>query len=287
PSHTYAYTGQSSITSTLVYTTTDASGNLVTTTDVAVLVPETTLAAWTGSYTSFVVVTTSAIDSNGKPVKTTYTVAQVPSSTCSTSTWSNSFTSTVVTTIGTTVTTVVCVPSSTSDVSVNKITTEPNYITTTWSNSYTSTIIATSGTTVTTIVCVPSSSTITKTSTECAKCQTFTWYKSYSTTATTSVSGAISTIIYVPSTTSTLSNQKPISGSAGTITGLTTSTKTELTGITLSTVPTSIEFGATTKPSVSTASGSSTANLSAIYEGSGYKLGNSVILALAAYMLVI
>jgi hypothetical protein len=82
-------------------------------------------------------------------------------------------------------------------------------------------------------------------------------------------------------------------GVAGTTTILTTSLKTEITGNASSAVSTSIENRSTTAValsalSASPVSGSSTTKPSVtVYEGSGYKLGNSFILALAAYMLAI
>ncbi|MDF2950169.1 MAG: uncharacterized protein K0R07_2218, partial [Sedimentibacter sp.] len=63
--HTYAYTGSSILTTTLVYPTLDNAAQLFLTTDIAVLDPETTLTTWTGTTTSTVLVTTTAVDVNG------------------------------------------------------------------------------------------------------------------------------------------------------------------------------------------------------------------------------
>jgi hypothetical protein len=307
-SETYEYTGTSTITSTLVYTTTNVEGKDITVTEVAVLVPETTLTTWTGSFITSVVITATAVDADGKPFVTTYAMVQLPHSAVSTSTWSKSFSSTIVTTVGTIVTTIVCIPSSTaaSTDTADESLTKAVYGTMTWSNSYASTIVTTIGTTVSTIVYIPSSSTIVSvTSTECAQCGTSIWSKSTTSTATTTISGVVLTIVCVPNSTASSSNQKTTdtasnrltdstetmstalmnfgtNGTTGVIGATGTFAKTEVLATTNIT-PT----GTKTLDALILSSHSSAQPSAAVYAGSGYKLKNSFVLALVAYMLAI
>jgi hypothetical protein len=71
PSRSYAYTGTTIITSTLIYETSIA-GDTYTITDVAVLFPETTRTTISGYPPGTIHITTSAINEAGRPVLTTY-----------------------------------------------------------------------------------------------------------------------------------------------------------------------------------------------------------------------
>jgi hypothetical protein len=320
-SNTYAYTGTSTTTTTLFYSSTDAAGKLIRITDVAVLVPEKTLTIWTGNFTTSVVSTTTAIDANGKPIVTTYTMVQLPFFDVSTSVWSNSFASTLVTTVGTNLTTIFFIPSSSAAATFTIPTTATTILhdTITWSNSYASTITATLGTTVSTIVCIPSSSTIitfTKVLTECTQCQTSIWFKSFVSTATTTVSGVISTIFYVPNSASTLLNQNTIDTITNKLSDSTETTSiipksSQITDTTVTTTPicTSTTTGILSETTVATYNSTPTDTSIAyestevtastvsshltfqpsvtVYEASGYKLKNSIVVALVAYMLAI
>lgn len=91
---TYAYTGDATIKSTLVYTH-EIMGLPFLTAETAVLVPETRLSTWTGTATSSVLISTSAIDANGKPVLTTYTMLEIPYATSASNTYAYAGESTI------------------------------------------------------------------------------------------------------------------------------------------------------------------------------------------------